>query len=71
MQVNNDPKRNKPAEEGRNDDPDLRDRSAVQPGVSTVSSGDNDADDENITETGKGKENDPRADRTMDEVDYD
>ena len=34
-----DPKRNKSAEEGNNDDPQLRDDSAIRPGVSTVSTG--------------------------------
>jgi hypothetical protein len=71
MQVNNDPKRNKPADEGRNNDPDLRDRSNIRPGVSTTSSSDSDEENEKLTETGKGNENDPRADRTLDEVDYD
>ncbi|MFL5809169.1 MAG: hypothetical protein ACJ749_06575 [Flavisolibacter sp.] len=71
MQVDKDPKRNKPADEGKDNDPDLRDRSGIQPGVSTISKSDNDADNENLTETGKGNEKDSRADRTMDEVDYD
>jgi hypothetical protein len=71
MVQNSDPKRNKPADEGRNNDPELRDRSNIKPGVSTISSSDSDEENENLTETGKGKDNDPRADRTLDEVDYD
>lgn len=33
----NDPIRNRPAEEGRDNDPNLRDESAQQPGVNTMS----------------------------------
>ena len=71
MQPDNDPKRNKPADEGKNDDPNLRDRSGIRPGVSTISKSDSDSDNENLTETGKETEKDPRADRTLDDVDYD
>ena len=47
----NDPKRNTPVEEGRKNDPNLRDESAIQPGINTVSSSDYDEENENLTET--------------------
>jgi hypothetical protein len=50
----NDPKepvRNRPVEEGRNNDPDLRDESALQPGISTVSSSDTDDANDELTKT--------------------
>ena len=73
----NDPKRNKAAEEGNNDDPRLRDDSAIRPGVNTVSRGKNDDDDEKLTETSAddfktdNDDSDAKADRTFDQVDYD
>jgi len=71
-----DPKRNKPADEGRDNDSNLRDESAIQPGVSTISSSDTDDDNQNLTETAKDdfrtepNKND-NADRAFDDVDYD
>ena len=47
----NDPGRNRPAEEGQNNDPNLRDESAAQPGVSTMSSSNSDYLNEETTES--------------------
>lgn len=71
-----DPVRNKPTEAGRNNDPDLRDETAIQPGVSTVSVSDYDKENERLTETAKDdfREDDnvnSRPDPSFDEVDYD
>jgi hypothetical protein len=71
-----DPRRNVPTEEGRNNDPDLRDESAIQPGINTVSSSEYDDDNEELTETAaddfRESENaDPKPDPSFDEVDYD
>lgn len=71
-----DPKRNKAADDGRNDDPQLRDDSLVRPGASTVSKGKNDEDNEHLTETAADDfktddEEGPKPDRTFDQVDYD
>lgn len=46
-----DPDRNRPSDEGRNADPNLRDESAAQPGVRTMSSSDSDYEDDETTET--------------------
>lgn len=71
-----DPKRNKPADEGRNEDPELRDDSAIQPGVSTVSSSKSDSDNDQLTETAADnfrtdEATEGKPDRTLDDVDYD
>ena len=71
-----DPRRNKPAAEGRDNDPNLRDESAVQPGINTVSSSDYDDDNEELTETAAGDfreedKNEAKPDPSFDEVDYD
>ena len=71
-----DPNRNKPTEAGRNNDPNLRDETAIQPGVSTVSDSNYDKDNERLTETAKDdfrKDNnvDSSPDPSFDEVDYD
>jgi len=64
--------RNKPTEKGRNDDPGLRDKSAAQPGVSTMSSSDTDEANEHITKTTsdhnrKESAEDQKADREFDD----
>jgi len=69
-----DPRRNRPTEEGRNNDPDLRDESAAQPGINTVSSSDYDDDNEELTKTAaddfrEEDDFDPNADRSFDEID--
>ena len=71
-----DPKRNKTADEGHNDDPQLRDDSGIQPGVRTVSKGKNDSQDEQLTETAADdfktdNQTGAKPDRTFDQVDYD
>ena len=72
MHNSNDPKRNKPADEGRNDDPNVRDESAFQPGMNTVSSSDYDDDNEKLSRTAadnfrEDSEGDEKADPTFDE----
>jgi hypothetical protein len=67
------PLRNVPTEEGKRNDPDLRDDSAIQPGVSTISNSDYDQENEKLTKTGADdfrtqKDNDPGADKAFDEV---
>lgn len=41
--------RNRPLEDGRRDDPDLRDESAIQPGVQTISPSKTDPANQNTT----------------------
>ena len=43
--------RDRPAEEGRKNDPDLRDESAIQPGASTISSSPTDDANQHLTRT--------------------
>jgi hypothetical protein len=71
-----DPRRNMPTEKGRNNDPNLRDESAIQPGVNTISNSDYDEANEELTETAADdfREDDasePTPDPSFDEVDYD
>ena len=69
MDKKNEPVRNRPADEGRDHDPNLRDESAAQPGVSTVSSSDTDEANEELTEYIKDPSpEDNRADRRFDEA---
>ena len=68
----NDPHRNEPTEKGRKNDPNLRDESAAQPGISTVSNSNYDDDNQQLTETAKDyfrtkSDNDPNADKRYDE----
>lgn len=66
------PRRNTPSEKGRNNDPQVRDESAAQPGISTVSGSDNDDANQELTETAKddfsNDRKDTGADRKFDEV---
>jgi hypothetical protein len=71
-----DPQRNQPTKEGRSNDPNLRDESAIQPGNNTVSNSDYDDDNEEITKTAaddfrKEDDSDAHTDPSFDEVDYD
>jgi hypothetical protein len=71
-----DPRRNVPTEKGKDNDPNLRDESAIQPGINTVSNSDYDEANEEITKTGaddfrKDINEDSKPDRSFDEVDYD
>ena len=63
--------RSRPEEKGRGNDPQVRDESAVRPGVQTISEGANDQANEEVTYTAvEGRDNpkDPRADRRFDEA---
>jgi hypothetical protein len=68
--------RNRPTEKGDQNDPNVKDYSAIEPHVSTVSSSDTDKFNEDLTETASdgfrtdtGK--DKNADKTFDEIDTD
>jgi hypothetical protein len=68
------PKRNEPAEKGRNNDPNIRDESAIQPGINTVSTSDYADDNQRLTKTAVDNfrediNSDPNADRIFDEAD--
>jgi hypothetical protein len=72
MENNTDPKRNVPAEKGRQNDPHMRDEDARQPGMNTISSAPNDEANENITRTTSDsfREDEPgdeKADKRFDE----
>lgn len=72
MENNTDPKRNRPADEGRKNDPDLRDESAAQPGASTISSSENDEANQHLTRTAsddfrKDDKGEAKADKRFDE----
>ena len=65
--------RNRPSEEGRNNDNQLRDDSGLQPGINTISSSDSDEANTRLTRTasdGFRTENfeEEKADKTFDEV---
>ena len=69
----NDVERNRPSEEGRNHDNQLRDDSGLQPGISTISSSDSDEANTRLTRTASDDfrtENfeEGTADKTFDEV---
>jgi hypothetical protein len=71
---NTDPVRNQPADEGKRDDPALRDESAIQPGVNTISSSSTDTENKELTKTAAddfrtNDEEDKNADPRFDEVD--
>ena len=52
MSINvNDPGRNRPSSEGDSNDPNLRDESATQPGISTVSDSDTDYENQETTQS--------------------
>lgn len=61
---NNMPERNRPSKEGRDNDPNVRDESAVQPGVSTISSSDTDEANKDTTQVASdGFRTAPRDDK--------
>jgi len=74
MPTNKDPNRNRPAEEGRKNDPDLRDESAAQPGVQTMSSSTADEANQHLTETARDSfregDRDKNADPDLYGIDY-
>jgi hypothetical protein len=53
-----DPGRNRPADEGRDNDPNLRDESALQPGINTVSSSESDDQNDELTEVTASQDDD-------------
>ena len=63
--------RNRPAEDGRKNDPDLRDESAAQPGASTISSSNTDEANQHLTKTAgdsfRGTIPDKKADKKFDD----
>ncbi len=68
-----DPKRNRPADDGKQGDPNIRDESGVQPGVSTLSSSKNDDVNQHLTRTAsdnfkEDEEGDDKADERFDEL---
>lgn len=72
MNDNTNPKRNRPADKGKQNDPDIRDESAVQPGASTLSTSKNDAANQSLTRTAsdsfrEDEEGDDKADKRFDE----
>ena len=75
MPEENEIKRNRPSNEGRRNDPDMRDESAIQPGVQTISPSSTDEANQNVTRSAMdGPEltdfnTDANADPTFDEVD--
>jgi len=73
MKQTTDPVRNRPAEDGRKKDPGLRDRSAEQPGVSTMSSSSTDDANQQLTETAADSfregTKDKNADPDLDDID--
>jgi hypothetical protein len=64
-------KRNKPADKGQGHDPEIRDNTGQQPGISTISSSETDENNERLTNTAKEGFNeglqDNRADKIFDE----
>lgn len=76
-----DPERNRPVEKGRDNDPNIRDYSAQQPGVNTMSdSGAKDQDfnqklsrtaGDNFRENDFGKDSDPAFDEIGEDVEDD
>ena len=67
-------KRNRPSDEGRDNDPNIRDESALQPGTSTISESKNDDVNQRITGSAldgpdlTNFDTDTAADPTFDEV---
>lgn len=75
MSINlNDPGRNRPSSEGRDNDPNLRDESAAQPGSSTMSDSDTDYSNEETTQSvsdiPETSDFDDDADEDLDEDDF-
>lgn len=69
---NEDIERNRPADERRRNDPNIRDESAQQPGTNTMSSSDTDDVNQHLTRTAsddfRTARRDPRADPSFDEI---
>ncbi len=71
MDNNTETKRNHPSEHGEDSDPNLRDDSALQPGISSIKSNDYNKANNQLTETASDDFADPDfgkgADKTFDE----
>ncbi len=76
MQDKDDIVRNRPSDEGKRNDPNVRDEDGRQPGVNTMSSSDSDAANQDLTKTGGdnfstdadfGKNADPKFDEIGEE----
>lgn len=67
--------RDRPEENGRKNDPDLRDETDTQPGVNTISNSPDDAANQHLTKTAsdnfRATDFDTDADKRFDEVDED
>jgi hypothetical protein len=67
--------RNRPSREGRDNDPNIRDESALQPGMNTISPSGTDGANNQVTDSALGNaettefDTEPNADPTFDEVD--
>ena len=70
---NDDIKRNRPADKGRRNDPNVGEESAIQPGTHTISSSDTDDVNQHLTRTASDNFRtdlrDPKADPSFDEID--
>ena len=72
MENTTNPNRNRPAEKGENNDPNLRDEDAIQPGLNTISSTKNDDVNQHLTKTAsddfrEDNTGDEKADKTFDD----
>ena len=72
MDKNKDVERNRPADEGRDNDPNVRDYQGTQPGVSTISSSDSDEANQHPTRTAadnfrEDRPDEPKPDKRFDE----
>ena len=75
MSINvNDPSRNRPSNEGTGNDPNLRDASGAQPGISTMSDSDTDYSNEETTQSvsdiPETSDFDDDADEDLDDADF-
>ena len=66
----NDPGRNRPSSEGESNDPNLRDASAAQPGVSTISSSDTDYLNQETTQSVSDDPDTSDFDDELDDKDF-
>ena len=60
--------RNMPPEKGENQDPQLRDNTGQQPGISTISSSESDEQNNKLTETAKDGFKEDRKDSSSDKI---
>jgi hypothetical protein len=76
MNPGNEPRGNQPTEKGPKNDPNVRDDSAAQPGVSTMSSSPSDEDNQKVSQTAADNFreqdlHDEDADADIDDIDED